>query len=82
MRAPAYVALGLGTVALGGFALFGISGRNRYDALIDRCAPNCPEDEAREVRKRLVAADISLVVGLVSLGIGGISRKKEKGARP
>ncbi len=82
LRAPAFVALGLGTVALGSFGIFAIASRNRYAELSDRCAPVCSEDEAQELRRQLIAADVSLVVGLVSMAVGGVLLWRSANVRP
>lgn len=67
---PALVIGGLGVVALGSFAFFGLSGRSDYDDLVQRnCKPNCEQSAVDKVRTKLIVADISLGVGVVALGV-------------
>jgi hypothetical protein len=68
-RSPwAYVAGGIGGVALSSFAFFGITGAVERSDLIDRgCKPNCPDDQISDVRTKFIIADISLGVAIVSL---------------
>ncbi len=66
--APALVVGGIGVVALGAFALFGIQGKNDVDDL-QRCKPNCREEDVDSARTKLIIADISLGVGIVALGV-------------
>jgi hypothetical protein len=59
-----------GALALGSFAYFGISGRNDASELAEGCGKNktCSESQVSPIRTKLVIADVSLGVGLVSLG--------------
>lgn len=68
--AGAVVFGGLGLVALGSFAYFGISGRSAAAELEDTCGrdKSCTEAQVSPVRTKLLIADISLGVSLVSLG--------------
>lgn len=65
----AWVLGGVGVVALGGFAYFGLSGRSRASDLRDTCAPACPSGDVDDVRNRLLLADVSLGVAVVSFGV-------------
>jgi hypothetical protein len=60
----------IGVAALGSFAYFAITGRHDAAELRDSCGRNktCTEDQVSPVRTKLLVADISLGVGLVSLG--------------
>jgi hypothetical protein len=60
----------VGTLALGSFAYFGITGRADAAELADGCGKNktCSEGEVSKIRTKLLVADVSLGVGLVSLG--------------
>lgn len=60
------VLAGVGTVALGGFAYFGITGKNDYGALERTCAPACTDRQVDAVHGKLLIADIALVVSAVS----------------
>jgi hypothetical protein len=65
---PAVVVGGIGIVALGAFALFGIQGKNDVDDL-QKCKPSCREQDVDDARTKLIIADISLGVGIVALGV-------------
>ena len=65
---PALVVGGIGVVALGSFAIFGIGGKNDVDDL-QKCKPTCPEKDVDSARTKLIIADISLGVGIVALGV-------------
>jgi hypothetical protein len=65
---PAFVVGGIGVLALGSFAFFGISGKNAVDDL-KACKPFCEESEVDKARTKLILADISLGVGIVALGV-------------
>jgi len=65
----AYVFAGLGAVAAGSFAYFGITGKNDLRDLHSDCAPRCSDSEVGAVRNELLVADISLGVSIVSLGL-------------
>jgi hypothetical protein len=61
---------GVGTVALGSFAVFGLIGRSEYLDLDSSCAPHCTTSETAPVRNKLLIADVSLGVAVVALGVG------------
>lgn len=64
------VLAGVGVVAIGSFAFFGISGKNDLAAIdASRCAPDCSAHDIDAVRSKLIIADTSLVVGVVALGV-------------
>jgi len=63
---------GVGIVGIGMFAVFGLMGTSDKSTLEDDCAPNCKEAEVDSVRTKLIVADISLAVGVVSLAAGAI----------
>jgi hypothetical protein len=65
---PALVAGGIGVVALGSFAFFGLSGKSAVDDL-QSCKPRCAESDVDSARTKLIVADISLAVGVVALGV-------------
>ena len=65
---PALVVGGIGVVALGSFALFGIQGKNDVDDL-QKCKPRCAESDVDKARTKLIIADISLGVGIVALAV-------------
>lgn len=60
---------GVGVVGIAGFAALGLSARSRLNELRDTCAPNCDPGERRGIQTRLVLADVSLAIGVVSLSV-------------
>ena len=67
-----YVAAGIGAVALTSFAYFGLSATSDAATLRSECAPSCPSERVDAVRSKLVVANVSLGVGVVSLGVAGL----------
>jgi hypothetical protein len=67
-----YVLLGFGVLALGSFALFGLMGKSEADEYEDTCAPTktCDEDDVSATETKLIVADVSLIVGVVAVGVG------------
>ena len=59
---------GVGLVGLAGFGYFGLTARRDREELRDRCAPDCRESEVDGVRRRVIAANVSLGIGMVALG--------------
>ena len=57
----------VGVLAMGSFAYFGIEGRSDASKL-DKCKPYCDEADVDTARRKLIIADVSLGVGVVSLG--------------
>jgi hypothetical protein len=64
-----FVLGGVGVAGVAAFATLGILGKNERDDLRDTCAPSCSEDDVSSVRTKLILADVSLGVGVVSLGV-------------
>src|SRR6187431_256159 len=61
-----------GGVALVGLSSFGVLaawGHSAESTLDATCAPHCSEDQISSVRTKYVAADVSLAVGVASLGL-------------
>lgn len=65
---PALVVGGIGLVALGSFGYFGLTGKSEVDDL-QKCKPNCNQDDVDAARSKLIIADISLGIGVVALGV-------------
>jgi len=63
------VAGAVGVLSLGSFAYFGISGRAEVNRLRAQCAPDCADAAVSSARTRLLVADASLGLSVVSLGI-------------
>jgi hypothetical protein len=67
--AGGYVFGGLGVAALATFGVFGVLGMSDANHLRDTCAPGCQASDVDAVHTKLIVADASLGVGLVSLGV-------------
>lgn len=65
----AYVLAGVGAVGLGGFAFFGLSGKSDQDGLACADTKTCSDEDLDPIKKKFLYADISLGVGVVSLGV-------------
>lgn len=65
----AWVLAGVGAASFVSFAYFGLSARSKASDLRSTCAPSCSSDEVDSVNTKLLIADISLGVSLVSFGI-------------
>jgi hypothetical protein len=63
---------GVGLVGLGAFATFGLLGKGQRSDLEKSCSPNCSASEVDKVKSKYLIADISLGVGVVSLGIAAV----------
>jgi hypothetical protein len=66
-RVPALVFAGVAAVSFGLTIGFGTSAAVDHSELSARCAPGCSPEEAAGVRRKTIAADISLGVGVASL---------------
>jgi hypothetical protein len=65
---PTILVAGIGVVALGSFAAFGITGESDVDGL-QHCKPNCAPKDVDRARTKLIMADVSLGIGVVALGV-------------
>jgi hypothetical protein len=78
----AFVAAGVGVVGLAGFTVFGLAGRAKVNDLESRgCEPRCPDSDVRDAKTKFLIGDISLAVGVVSLGLatyGFLSGKSDR----
>ncbi len=66
-----WVALGVGTAALGSFVYFAQDGRSREREMRDSCAPRCPQSQADRMHRSYLLADISLLASAGALGTAG-----------
>ena len=69
VRALPWVIGGVGVIALGSFAFFGLGGAKQISDLKSSCAPNCNPSDLDAAKRKLVIADVSLGVGIVALGV-------------
>jgi hypothetical protein len=66
---PAIVVGGIGVLALGSFAIFGLGGKSDVSDLEKTCKPHCAQSDVDAAKSKLLIADISLGVGIVALGV-------------
>jgi hypothetical protein len=60
---------GVGALGIGSFAYFAATGYSAKQQLENSCAPACSDEDVNRVRYRYIAADASLGVGIIALGI-------------
>jgi len=60
---------GAAVLGLAGFGVFGALGHSAESNLEATCSPHCREDQISKVRTRYAVADVSLAVGVASLGL-------------
>lgn len=67
-----FVLAGVGVVAIGSFAYFGLrSSRELRDVKDSGCAPRCDASEVDAIKTRMIVGDVSLGIGVVALGVAG-----------
>jgi hypothetical protein len=64
-----YAFAGVGALGVAGFTVFAILGSRQQGDLERSCAPNCQSGQVDSVKTKYHVADVSLGVGLVSLGV-------------
>ena len=67
-----YLASGVGVLALAGGAYLGLQGTREADQLRATCAPACAKADVDAARTKLVAANVSLGVGIGAVAVAGI----------
>jgi len=67
--AAAWITGGVGLVGVGGFVFFGLKARSDIAYLTDTCAPNCTDEQISYANVKRFAADVSLGVGVIGLGL-------------
>lgn len=72
----------VGVIGVGVFATLAILGTKRKGELESSCAPRCAHADVSSVRNELVAGDIALGVGVVSLGAAAILFFRSRDAGP
>jgi hypothetical protein len=65
----ALVFAGVGAVGLAGFTYFGLTAQGDLNHLRQTCAPTCASSDLDAVKREALAADVSLGVGVVALGV-------------
>jgi hypothetical protein len=68
LPAATYVFGAVGLVALGSFGYFALRGKSDADHLRSTCVPGCETSDVSAVHTKLLAADVSLGIGIASLG--------------
>lgn len=66
--AAAWVLGGLGVIALGSYAYFGIQAQAERDDL-DSCKPTCPESDVDSAKTKWLASNVSFGVAVVAIGV-------------
>jgi hypothetical protein len=64
-----FVLGGVGVVGVAGFVGLGLSARGQIDGMRDDCAPRCSASAVDSARATAIAADISLGIGVIALGV-------------
>jgi hypothetical protein len=74
----------VGVAGLGAFAYFGLTGQSLRDTLLDSCASahTCNPSEVGPMRTDLIAADVSLGIGIVALGVATYFALARPSVRP
>jgi hypothetical protein len=67
------VAAGVGVVGVAGFTYFGLKAHSDLSHLRQTCAPFCAPSDLSTVKHEALAADVSLGVGVVALGVAAYS---------
>jgi hypothetical protein len=67
-----YLAGGIGLLALGGAAYLGLQGTKEANHMRATCAPDCAKADVDAARTKLVAANVSLGVGIGAVAVAGI----------
>ena len=67
-----YLAGGVGLLALGGATYLGLQGTREADHMRATCAPECAKADVDAARTKLVAANVSLGVGLGAVAVASI----------
>ena len=60
---------GLAVVAGGTFAYFGATGQSELDSLRATCAGHCQQSAVSDAWNKLIVADVSLSIGVVSVAL-------------
>jgi hypothetical protein len=80
--AVTYVFGGLAVVAAGGYAYFGITGKNDVYNLRATCAPNCTDSQKNTASTDLLVANVSFGVGVAALVTAAIVWIAAPGSAP
>jgi hypothetical protein len=73
---------GFGAIGLAGFGVFGAWGHAAESNLKDTCSPQCSKGQISSVRTKYAVADISLAVGVASLGLATYFALREGSEQP
>ncbi|MEA2750237.1 MAG: hypothetical protein QOI41_4380 [Myxococcales bacterium] len=65
----AWVAGGVGITGVAGFIYFGLKARSDIAYLTTACAPRCTDEQIAYPQAKRIAADVSLGVGVIGLGL-------------
>jgi hypothetical protein len=70
--AAAWVTGGIGIVGVAGFIYFGLKAHSDIDYLKSTCAPACSDEQISYANAKRIAADVSLGVGILGLGLATV----------
>jgi hypothetical protein len=77
----AYAAGGVGLLALGSFAFFGLSGLHQRESLL-ACRGACADADVDALQRKFLIADVSLGISVVALGVATILWLTHRGESP
>jgi tetratricopeptide (TPR) repeat protein len=69
-RIPAYIAFGVGGLAIAGAVVTGVLAQGKYDDASERCAPNCTDDDVSSGKTLALTSTILTGVAVVGVGVG------------
>jgi hypothetical protein len=79
-RTLPYALAGVGALGAAGFTVFALLGHSQQGELERTCSPFCQSSQVDSVKTKYLLADLSLGVGLVSLGVATYIFVKNHGA--
>lgn len=71
-RVVAIVLTAVGALSIGSFAYFGFTSKSDLDSLRSECSPYCEKSKVDDVKSKLLVADVSLGVGIVTIGVAAV----------
>jgi hypothetical protein len=67
-----WIAWGIGAAGLASFSAFGVKARLDYDSYESSCGQRCTISDRDSIATTVGIADVSLVVGIVGMGVGTV----------
>src|SRR5262249_8410857 len=72
LPASFFISAGIGLVGVAAFATLGILGKSEQSRIESKCNRNCSRDEVLPMYRLYIAADVSLVVGALAVGVATV----------